>query len=72
MHLQAVLSPLECLADRVLLAEEALVEVAGEEYGRSIDDCVTLPDTDDVIDPCPVEDLASELAVAGRNEHELQ
>ena len=72
VHLQAVFGPLECLADRVLLAEEALVEVAGEEDGRRIDDCVPLLDTDDVVDPCPVEDLAGELAVAGRNEHELQ
>ena len=71
MHLQAVFSPLECLADRVLLAKEALVEVTGEENGRRVDDCVPLLDTDDVIDACPVEDLARKLAVARRNEHEL-
>ena len=72
MHLQAVFRPLECLADRVLLAEEALVEVAGEEDGCCVDDCVPLLDADDVIDPCPVEDLSSKLTVACRNEHELQ
>lgn len=72
VHLEAILCHFERVTDRVLLHKEGLVELAGEENGRVVHDCVSLLDANYVINSSIVEDLTSKLAVASRNEHEFE
>ena len=72
MHLETVLGHFETFTDSVLLHEQRLIELPGEEDCRSICDCVPLLYTDDMIDAGHMKDLTGKLTVASGDKYELQ
>lgn len=71
MHLQAILRHFKRVANRVLFHEESLVKLSSKEYGGVIHDRIALLYANDVIDTRVMENLPSELTVAGGDEDEL-